>query len=121
MQMDASRSGESVDVHAFRHSTATLMAKAGVPLLELQKFLGHSDPKVTAQYYVHLLAEDLRASVELRPARRAITGNKVATAGGDEGDPAPPDSSQVVPRRAVGDGVSEGNRTPDLRNHNPAL
>ncbi len=36
------------------------MARAGVPLSHAQAALGHSDPKLTAQVYTHLQAEDLR-------------------------------------------------------------
>jgi integrase len=55
--------GEKLDIHALRHTFATRMARAGVPLSHAQAALGHSDPKLTAQVYTHLQAEDLRDSL----------------------------------------------------------
>jgi hypothetical protein len=55
--------GELPDIHALRHTFATSMARAGVPLSHAQAALGHSDPKLTAQVYTHLQAEDLRGSL----------------------------------------------------------
>jgi integrase len=55
--------GEKLDIHALRHTFATRMARAGVPLSQAQAALGHSDPKLTAQVYTHLQAEDLRGSL----------------------------------------------------------
>ena len=39
------------------------LARAGVGLSQAQRLLGHSDPKLTAQAYTHLDAEDLRDAV----------------------------------------------------------
>lgn len=36
----------------FRHTFGTEMADAGVPLTVLQKWMGHSSPNITAQYYI---------------------------------------------------------------------
>jgi integrase len=55
--------GEKLDIRALRHTFATRMARAGVPLSHAQAALGHSDPKLTAQVYTHLQAEDLRGSL----------------------------------------------------------
>ena len=60
--------GRSVCLHALRHSTASLMARAGVPLLQAQHLLGHSDPKLTAAIYTHLSGNDLRGAVEAMPS-----------------------------------------------------
>lgn len=45
-------SGRVLHVHALRHTAASRWARCGVPLLELQKLLGHSDPKLTSQVYI---------------------------------------------------------------------
>jgi integrase len=55
--------GRKLDVHALRHSAATRFARAGVPLIQAQRILGHSDPKLTAGIYSHLEAEDLRDAI----------------------------------------------------------
>ena len=59
--------GRTLDLHALRHTAATRMARTGVPLMHAQQLLGHSDPKLTAQIYSHLEAEDLRGAVESLP------------------------------------------------------
>lgn len=61
--------GRKLDVHALRHTMASRLARAGVPLQKAQRLLGHSDPKLTATIYAHLGVEDLRDAVErLAPA-----------------------------------------------------
>ncbi len=49
------------------------MARNGVPLVQAQRILGHSDPKLTAQAYTSLDAEDLREAVNALPALGATT------------------------------------------------
>ena len=58
-----------ITVHALRHTCASRLARNGVPLVKAQRILGHSDPKLTAQVYTHLDAEDLRDAIETRPER----------------------------------------------------
>ncbi|NRA97354.1 MAG: tyrosine-type recombinase/integrase [Planctomycetes bacterium] len=41
----------TVNLHALRHTFASLLARARVPLIEAQKLMGHSDPKMTAELY----------------------------------------------------------------------
>lgn len=55
--------GRSVDLHALRHSFASRLARNGVGLVQAQKLLGHSDPKLTAKVYSHLEVEDLRDAI----------------------------------------------------------
>ena len=52
--------------HALRHHYATRLARAGVPVLQLQKLMGHSDPGTT-QVYVDLDLTDLSAAAQLDP------------------------------------------------------
>ena len=66
--------GEKLDVHALRVTSATRMARNGVPLVVAQKLLGHSDPKLTAQVYTQLDAEDLRSGVESLPPLKMARG-----------------------------------------------
>ena len=56
--------GEKLDVHALRHSFGSRLARLGVGLAKVQRLMGHSDPKLTAQVYTHLDVEDLRDAVE---------------------------------------------------------
>jgi hypothetical protein len=50
-------------LHDLRHSTATLLLKAGVPLATVQRILRHTDPKITAEVYGHLDLDDMRAGL----------------------------------------------------------
>jgi integrase len=45
--------------HTFRHTCATRLFRAGWNAVQVQIFLGHSDPGFTLRTYVHLLDEDL--------------------------------------------------------------
>ncbi|MCA3011411.1 MAG: site-specific integrase, partial [Myxococcaceae bacterium] len=50
--------------HDLRHTTATLLLKAGTPLAVVQRLVGHSDPAITTEIYGHLEAEDARPHIE---------------------------------------------------------
>ncbi len=56
--------GRKLDIHALRTTCASRLARNGVPLVQAQRLLGHSDPKLTAQAYTDLSVEDLRGAVE---------------------------------------------------------
>jgi integrase len=51
--------GEWPHPHTLRHTAATLLFRSGWNAVQVQKFLGHSDPGFTLRTYVHLLDEDL--------------------------------------------------------------
>ncbi|MCB9833591.1 MAG: site-specific integrase [Planctomycetes bacterium] len=57
----------SMTIHSMRHTFCTMLARAGVPLIEAQKLMGHSDPKLTAAIYSHVEAEDLRPAIDRLP------------------------------------------------------
>ena len=59
--------GRRLDIHALRHTAGTRLARAGMPLVQAQRLLGHSDPKLTAEVYTHLEAEDLRPALDALP------------------------------------------------------
>jgi integrase len=46
-----------VTPHGLRHTAASLMLAAGVPLIVVSRQLGHANPNVTAQVYAHLLCD----------------------------------------------------------------
>jgi integrase len=54
-----------IRLHDLRHSAATNLIKAGVPLAHVQRILRHASIRTTVDTYAHLEADDLRASVEL--------------------------------------------------------
>ncbi len=47
--------GRRVDFHALRHTFASLLNAAGVPLVTAQQLMRHSDPKLTANIYTHTM------------------------------------------------------------------
>lgn len=51
--------GEWPGFHTFRHTCASRLFVAGWNAVQVQKFLGHSDPGFTLRTYVHLLPEDM--------------------------------------------------------------
>jgi len=50
----------SLRFYDLRHTTATLLLKAGVPLATVQRILRHSDSAITTEVYGHLDVEDMR-------------------------------------------------------------
>jgi integrase len=57
-----------VGFHTFRHTCATVLFRNGWNAVQVQRFLGHSDPGFTLRTYVHLLPEDLPDPVFLQVA-----------------------------------------------------
>ncbi len=54
--------------HDLRHTTATLLLRAGIDVHRVQRVLRHRDVKTTTGTYAHLLTDDLRQSVNTLPA-----------------------------------------------------
>lgn len=48
--------------HDLRHSCASLLLKQGVPLKQIQEWLGHSDISTTANIYAHLDSQSKQLS-----------------------------------------------------------
>ncbi len=78
--------GLSYDFHGLRHTFATLGAKAGIPLAVMQKLMRHSDPKLTAGIYTHVLvadkADELAKLPEIAPA--VLSDQMVGKTGTDD-------------------------------------
>jgi len=53
--------------HDLRHTTATLLLRAGVDAHRVQRLLRHRDVRTTTTIYGHLDVEDLRAALEKLP------------------------------------------------------
>lgn len=68
--------------HGARHTGATNMIAAGVPVTVVQRILGHSDPAMTMRRYVHPDAADAAGAVELLSAlyRGEMSINRAQTA-----------------------------------------
>ncbi len=45
--------GIEKNIHTFRHTCATLMLEKGIPVAEVSRILGHSDPTITYSMYTH--------------------------------------------------------------------
>jgi integrase len=52
-----------VRLHDMRHTTATLLLRAGVELHQVQRILRHASPVTTAVTYAHLVTPDLRKAM----------------------------------------------------------
>ena len=57
------RTGIEFSLHMLRHSAASEMIRAGVPIEVVSKMLTHANVATTSQTYVHLGVEDLRAEL----------------------------------------------------------
>ncbi len=50
----------AITPHEARHTFASLMAAAGVPIEDLSRFMGHASIAITADRYRHLYPEAVR-------------------------------------------------------------
>jgi integrase len=65
LQLIAGEAGiGALRVHDLRHSAASLMLAAGVPVVEVAAVLGHSQPSTTANIYAHVLASRQRRAAD---------------------------------------------------------
>lgn len=65
-----------VRFHDLRHTTATLLLKAQVPLATVQRLMRHTDPTITAEIYGHLDLDDMRAGINRLSFGRAGQGTE---------------------------------------------
>lgn len=56
---------QDVTLHTLRHTNLSRLAQGGMELRRLQLWAGHSDPKITAERYVHLRPSDLLGGVNI--------------------------------------------------------
>ena len=63
----ASKVKPAISFHELRHTYASHLAQADVPLLTISKLLGHADIRTTARHYAHLTDKTLRDAVALLP------------------------------------------------------
>jgi integrase len=55
---------EGVTPHTLRHTVATLLVRAGVPLIEVSKLLGHKDSRITERVYAKFSPDYLKRAIE---------------------------------------------------------
>lgn len=58
----------AVTFHELRHTYASHLAQAGIPLLTISKLLGHADTRITARHYAHLADATLADAVSNLPS-----------------------------------------------------
>lgn len=54
-----------VTLHTLRHTCLSRLAQGGMDLIRLQIWAGHSDPKITAERYIHLRPVDLLGGLNI--------------------------------------------------------
>lgn len=59
-----------VTLHTIRHTVLTRLAQGGMDLARLQIWAGHSDPKITAERYLHLIPSDLVSGLAILDGTR---------------------------------------------------
>jgi integrase len=63
--LDAQPTLPRVRFHDLRHSAASLLIAAGVELVEVSKLLGHSEVRLTADLYAHLVKQTATKAARL--------------------------------------------------------
>lgn len=58
------RSGVKATPHMLRHSAAVWMAEAGIPMVQIAQFLGHSDSRITERVYARFSPTFLAGAAE---------------------------------------------------------
>ncbi len=117
--------GEYLDFHAIRHTTASHMNKTGVPLGTAQKVMRHSDPKVTAEYYIHTELAEKAAALKFLPSLKAgappnLCGQSSEVTSDEVLDESSNSETEVTEKRTVSSDVQRpGLSFADLMNRHP--
>ena len=72
--------GESLDVHALRHTFISNLALSGASMVTVAKAARHSDPKLTLRVYAHVNLAELSEAVSMLPNPTTCTALQVANA-----------------------------------------
>lgn len=67
-----------VTIHTLRHTVLTRLARGGMGLAQLQMWAGHSDPKITAERYLHLMPNDLAGGLAILGTAGTSSANQAA-------------------------------------------
>jgi len=106
-------SGRRVHVHALRHTFATRLARAGVPVQTAQLLTGHRTASVLLGIYTHLRVEESRKAIEGLP-ELGVVGSLEKDAAGASGGVAGSERDNTA--LACGSGSPSRART-----YNPAV
>ncbi len=66
-------------IHAFRHTFATVLLAKGVPILEVSRILGHSNPTVTLNMYGHAIPGYNQKLIETFSEKRKEKSKTITT------------------------------------------
>jgi len=61
------KDGRSIDVHSFRKTFGTMLARAGIPLTTVQRLMRHSTPLLTAKLYIDVDPVDMTQALSALP------------------------------------------------------
>jgi len=67
-----------VDLHSLRHTTCTLLCRAGVPVHTAQHVMRHRDARTTLGVYAHVQAQDRADAVARLPLLGLVAGQQSA-------------------------------------------
>jgi hypothetical protein len=98
--------------HDLRHTTATLLLKARVPMYVVQKILRHADIKTTVGIYGHLDIEDSREALKSMPAARRAESSDSDF----EPEPPSPSGGPDVPSLFQADAEAQEHESPGPEN-----
>lgn len=56
---------ERIVIHSLRHTFASRLVRAGVPIFEVSTLLGHASVITTEKFYAHLSVDTLRGSIDV--------------------------------------------------------
>ncbi|GHT25006.1 hypothetical protein FACS189419_09980 [Planctomycetales bacterium] len=62
-----SADGRLLDVHSFRKTFGTMLARAGVPLTTTQRLMRHSTPELTAKLYIDVDPMEMSRALDKMP------------------------------------------------------
>lgn len=103
---DRDEQGRTLDFHSLRATTATLLARANVPMQVHARLMRHADPAVTAKHYEKLSLSALRAAGSYALASTFWETPPVApTAANNRREPAQPDATVRTDEQTRKDGT----------------
>lgn len=105
---------EDVGLHTLRHSAATALLEAGVPLVTVSEILGHSSVAITGDVYGHVSTHGARAAMDVLGAEFGGGSQALAQLSPTTVDPAFAvlrEAAKVVDGAAASDSNRDSNQT----------
>lgn len=78
----AAKISPAIAFHDLRHSYASALARAGVPLMVISAALGHSDTRMTQRHYAHLTADHVGDTIRAHLPAFGDSSLKIASRDG---------------------------------------